>query len=201
MSASMTSLGTSSIRLATPDDAGAVCSIYGAVVEQTATSFELQPPDEHEMRRRISATLAEFPWLVYESGGRIFGYAYAGKFRTRPAYRWTAEVSVYLGEGHRGVGLGKKLYGALLDCLRVQGCRSAVAGITLPNPASVALHERLGFRPVGVFARVGYKFGRWHDVGWWQVDLQELPDPPPEPQEISALRSLIAGDRFAEPRP
>jgi phosphinothricin acetyltransferase len=178
------------IRLATPDDAAAVLAIYAPIVRDTATSFELEPPDVDEMGRRIDETLKRFPWLVYENEQGVGGYAYAGTFRSRPAYQWTVEVSVYVREDVRGQGIGRALYESLFDRLRTQGYRNAVAGIALPNPASIRLHERLGFRKVGVFHRVGYKFGAWHDVSWWELPLNSSPDRPtaPLPRSADAVR-------------
>lgn len=142
------------IRLATVDDAPQIQSIYAPIVVETAISFELEPPSVEEMRRRIETTLLAYPWLVCEWDG-VIGYAYAGVFRSRPAYQWTVEVSAYVHAAHRGKGVARALYTSLFECLRVQGFRTALAGIVLPNSASVALHEGLGFRSVGVFHHVG----------------------------------------------
>ncbi|MEK7757267.1 MAG: arsinothricin resistance N-acetyltransferase ArsN1 family B [Planctomycetota bacterium] len=169
------------IRLATLDDAVEVQHIYAPIVVETAVSFELEPPSVEEMRRRIETTLLTLPWLVCACDG-VIGYAYAGPFRSRPAYQWTVEVSAYVHVAHRGKGVARALYTSLFECLRVQGYRTALAGIALPNSASVALHERMGFRSVGVFHHVGYKLGAWHDVGWWELSLQSLPDPPSPPR-------------------
>lgn len=185
------------IRLAGPKDAPAIQSIYAPIVSETAISFELEPPSVEEMRRRIETTLLALPWLVCEQGG-IIGYAYAGVFRSRPAYQWAIEVSVYVHAAHRGKGVARALYTSLFECLRVQGYRTALAGIALPNSASVALHEQMGFRSVGVFHDVGYKLGAWHDVGWWELSLQGLPDPPSPPRTLptvvdrDAWRSALA---------
>ena len=173
------------IRLAIVDDAPQIHAIYAPIVAETAVSFELEPPSVEEMSQRIETTLFTLPWIVCEQGG-IIGYAYAGVFRSRPAYQWTVEVSVYVHADHRGKGVARALYISLFECLRVQGYRTALAGIALPNSASVALHEGLGFRSVGVFHHVGYKLGAWHDVGWWELLLQRLPDPPPRPRSCSA---------------
>ena len=169
------------IRLATEADAAACLAIYAPVVEGTPISFELEPPSLEEMRRRIRSTLERTPWLLAEDGKAGWGYAYAGPFRARPAYQWTTEATVYVHSGHRGKGVGKALYTALLATLRAAGYRSVVGGITLPNPASVALHEGLGFRSVGAVKAAGFKFGGWHDVGFWQLVLRgdEVPDGPP----------------------
>ena len=147
----------------------------------TIISFELEPPDAGEMRRRIEGTLERFPWLVCEREKRVSGYAYASAHGSRAAYRWSVDVSAYVREGERRSGVGRALYTSLFSLLSLQGFYNAYAGITLPNPASVGLHEALGFRPVGVYRGVDYKLGAWHDVGWWHLALRELraePDPP-----------------------
>jgi L-amino acid N-acyltransferase YncA len=134
------------------------------------------------MATRIESGSRTHPWLVYERDGEVAGYAYAGVHRTRAAYRWTAEVTAYVAQSHQRAGVGRALYEELLARLRAQNFRLAVAGITLPNDASVGLHEALGFEPVGVYRNIGWKFGSWHDVGWWQLDLGEpQTSPPPEP--------------------
>ncbi|MDA0768897.1 MAG: GNAT family N-acetyltransferase [Chloroflexi bacterium] len=175
------------IRLAEASDADQMLEIYAPVVRDTAISFELTAPTKSEFRERIQNTLRQRPWLVYESDGRILGYAYAGPFRTREAYQWAGEVTVYVdATSHRG-GVGRALYASLLECLRLQGYCRAIAVITLPNPASVGLHEHIGFRSVGVLNDIGYKLGKWHDVGWWQLDLQESVPSPSEPKPVTEL--------------
>ena len=143
-----------------------------------AISFEFEVPSEAEMARRISATLERAPWLLCEERGETLGYAYAVPFRARPAYSWSVESSVYIHASHRRRGIARGLYRSLLGCLREQGFHRLVAGITLPNPASVALHESLGFEPVGAFSDVGNKFDAWHAVGFWELELQSLPSAP-----------------------
>ncbi len=134
------------------------------------------------MAARIERIGATHPWLVAESDGAVAGFAYACEHRSRAAYRWAVDVSVYVGEADRGQGLGRRLYIELFECLRDQRFRVACAGVTLPNEASVALHEGLGFVPVGVYRRIGWKHGAWRDVGWWQLDLSpDAADPPEEP--------------------
>ncbi|HET8815724.1 MAG TPA: GNAT family N-acetyltransferase [Solirubrobacterales bacterium] len=164
-------------------DAAACAAIYAPYVEGSAVSFEEQPPDAAELARRIERYSASHAWLVAERDGGIAGYAYAFPFQERPAYRWSAGVSVYVAEAERGRGVGRALYEALFDRLRERGFRMACAGITLPNEASVALHERLGFEPVGVNRGIGWKNGAWRDVGWWQLELSPADGgPPPEPR-------------------
>jgi L-amino acid N-acyltransferase YncA len=171
----------SSIRLATERDAEEIAAIYAPNVTDTIISFESEPPTADEMRLRIEGTLERYPWLVCEYRGRLLGYAYAGAHGSRAAYRWSVDVSVYVHEEAHRTGVGRALYTSLFAALDLQGFYNAYAGATLPNPASVGLHESVGFRPVGVYRGVGYKLGAWHDVGWWQLPLRERvadPDPP-----------------------
>ena len=168
------------IRLVTSRDALEIAEIYRPTVESTPISFELEPPDEQEIQHRIEHKLTTYPWLVCESGERVAGYAYASQFRERAAYQWSVETSVYVHSDFRRFGIGRALYISLFRMLTAQGYFSAYAGITLPNPGSVGLHEALGFRPVGVYRNVGYKMGAWHDVGHWVLSLQpEVTTPQP----------------------
>jgi phosphinothricin acetyltransferase len=163
-------------------DAVACAAIYAPSVEDGPTSFEEEAPTAEEMATRIEVTTATHPWLVAEVDGEVVGFAYACRHRERPAYRWSADVSVYVAGTHQGEGRGRRLYEALFERLRERGFRVVCAGITLPNEASVALHESLGFGPVGVYRRIGWKQGAWRDVGWWQLDLSPgAEDPPAEP--------------------
>lgn len=157
------------IRPARPGDASAILAIYAPFVRETAVSFEIEIPTIAEMQRRMAGDQCRLPWFVTEIEDRVVGYAYASSWRTRAAYQWTVEVSAYLDPSLHRRGIGRRLYAALFDRLRRLGYRKIVAGITLPNPASVALHETLGFRPIGVFHHVGFKMGQWHDVGWWEL--------------------------------
>ena len=168
------------IRAADPQrDAPACAAIYAPEVEGAPTSFEERAPDAAEVARRIAAAHA---WLVAEQDGEVVAFAYAGPHRSRPAYRWAVEVSVYVAAERQGEGHGRGLYEALFAELRRRGFRVACAGVTLPNPASVALHERLGFESVGVYRGIGWKAGAWHDVAWWQLQLSPgAADPPAEP--------------------
>ncbi len=163
-------------------DAAACAAIYAPHVEENVVSFEEEAPDAAEMAARIERYGASHAWLVAEREEEVIGYAYATAFNERPAYRWSASVSVYVGEGARGQGVGRALYGALFERLRKRGFRMACAGITLPNEASVGLHERLGFERVGVNREIGWKHGAWRDVGWLQLELAPAgKGPPPEP--------------------
>jgi L-amino acid N-acyltransferase YncA len=186
-------MSNATIRLATPDDAAAVAAIYAPFVVETAVSFEMEPPTAEEMRRRMVTTLERFPWLVFDDAGAVAGYAYAGRFRDRVAYQWTAEVTVYTHPDRRRHGVGRALYAELLRLLELQGICTVVGGITLPNAASVGLHEAMGFRPVGVFEKVGFKFGAWHDVGFWQQELRPFPESPPSPRPIGEVIATPEG--------
>jgi len=175
------------IRLAHDADAAPVAAIYGPIVEQTAISFETVAPAAEEMRRRIIETLETYPWLVCEIDGRIAGYAYAAKHRTRGAYRWSVDSTVYVDPAFRRLGVGHGLYVSLFAILAQQGYVNAYAGIALPNEASVALHETLGFESVGIYRRVGFKHGAWHDVGWWALALNEHVPSPAEPAPVPTV--------------
>lgn len=175
------------IRLATPADAAAVAAIYAPYVAGTAACFEVAAPDATEMARRIHEVGAAYPWLVAEQDGEVLGYAYGTRHRPRRAYQWCTEVSVYVRRtGHRA-GIGRRLYQPLLELLRLQGFINAYAVITLPNPGSVAFHEVLGFRPFTVFPAIGYKLGRWHDVGWYVKVLAPHPLVPADPLPTADL--------------
>jgi phosphinothricin acetyltransferase len=171
------------IRAANAADARAIRDIYAPVVETTAISFELVPPSVQEMSARIGKVIAQYPWLVAEAGDEVIGYVYASSHSERAAYRWTVETSAYVKEGWRGRRVGGALYGEIIGDLRELGYLMAIAGIALPNDASVAVHERAGFRRVGTLPSVGYKFGTWWDVGYWCLPIVEpAPADPPEPR-------------------
>jgi L-amino acid N-acyltransferase YncA len=170
------------VRAAALEDAEACAAIYEPYVTGTAVTFELEAPSPAQMAERIAAASATHAWLVLEDEGRVVGYAYGGPFHGRPAYRWACEVSVYLELGRRRTGGGRALYEALFARLAERGFRTAVAGMTLPNEASVALHRAMGFEAVGTYRRIGFKHGAWHDVAWTQRPLGAGADPPPEPR-------------------
>jgi phosphinothricin acetyltransferase len=163
------------IRTATEADAPALLEIYRPYVESTAVSFETVAPTVDEFSARIAKSVAGWQWLVAERDGRCVGYAYGGLHRERAAYRWSAEVSAYVQPDHHRQGIGRALYTRLLDELARKGYCSAYAAITLPNDGSIALHRGVGFEPIGVFRSVGRKFGRWHDVAWFQRFLRDAP--------------------------
>ena len=162
-------------------DAAACAEIYAPNVTSGVASFEEEPPGAAEMERRIAETSEHYPWLVAERDGAVAGYAYGTVHRARRAYRWVVEVTVYVDARRHRSGVGRELYEALLPLLARQRLQVAVAGITLPNDASVALHRAVGFQPVGVYRQLGYKFGAWHDVGWWQARLAPASAEPREP--------------------
>jgi L-amino acid N-acyltransferase YncA len=173
------------IRSADPHgDAAACLAIYTPYVESGATSFEEEPPEVARFAERIAGIAATYPWLVAECSGEVVGYSYACPHRARPAYRWAVEVSVYVAVDEQRRGYGRALYLELFERLRRQRFHVACAGVTLPNDASVSLHEGLGFTPVGVYRRIGWKDGSWRDVGWWQLELQ----PANEEQPAEPLR-------------
>jgi L-amino acid N-acyltransferase YncA len=173
------------IRLVTPDDAAGILLIYGPIVRETSISFELEVPTLEQMQERIASVSAVFPWLVDEGNGEVRGYAYASRHRERAAYQWSTDVSVYVAADARGQGIARRLYRALLSILRDLSYYSALAGIALPNDASVALHESLGFQKVGVYRSVGFKHGAWHDVGWWQLALAAYEEQPVQPRTMA----------------
>lgn len=169
------------LRPATPADAAAICAIYNPYVRDTIISFEEAPVTDAEMVQRITETTRRYPWFVAEDGGRLVGYAYASPWRVRSAYRFAAETTVYVAPEAPRRGVGTALYRAVIDALRAAGLHCAMGGIALPNPASVALHEKLGFRQVAQFREVGWKFDRRIDVGYWQLLLapENTGAPPP----------------------
>lgn len=164
-----------SIRPASEGDAPALLAIYRPFVTDSTVSFETEPPTVEEFAARIAKVRAGWQWLVAEEAGRCIGYAYGSLHRERRAYRWSTEVSAYVHPAHARRGIGRALYAQLLPELAARGYCSAFAGIALPNAGSVGLHEALGFEPIGVFRAVGRKFGRWHDVAWYQRRLRDQP--------------------------
>ncbi len=175
------------IRLARQADAAAIRAIYAPIVQATHISFEQLVPSAAEVARRIQNTLAQHPWLVCELGGRLAGYAYASAFRSRAAYQWTTETTVYVHSEFRRRGIARALYTSLLALLRAQGYVTAVGVIALPNPASIRAHEAIDFYKIGVFRNVGHKAGHWRDTGWWQLDLRPAPAAPEAPLPLPAL--------------
>ncbi|MFC6963268.1 arsinothricin resistance N-acetyltransferase ArsN1 family B [Halocatena marina] len=175
------------IRLATEDDAGPIQEIYAPYVRDTVISFEREPPSVEEVRHRIRSTLKDYPWLVGELDGEVIGYAYTGKHRTRDAYQWSVDSSVYVRPDHHRSGIARGLYESLFELLTLQGFFNVYAGITLPTPASVGFHESMGYQPIGVYKNVGHKHGAWHDVKWWH---RSLGDPAPDPERPTSLQEV-----------
>ncbi len=177
------------IRFAAETDATQILDIYAPIVRDTAISFEEVPPSRLEVAGRIRSTMERYPWLTCEDAGRVLGYAYGAAFRSRAAYQWAVEVTVYVNPADQRRGVARALYTSLLGILRIQGFTNALAAIALPNEASVVLHERFGFKPVGVLENVGFKFATWHDVEWWALRLQEPRDPPDIPKPLPEVRA------------
>jgi phosphinothricin acetyltransferase len=169
------------IRVAHAQDAAQVAAIYRPYCEENAVSFEEEAPGAAEMAGRIERLTRSYPWLVDDEGGRVRGYVYASPHRQKAAYRWAVEVTAYIHPDHRGRGIGRALYLELFARLRAQGLFKAYAGILVPNPASQAFHEAMGFALVGIYRGVGYKLGAWRDVGWWQLALQPEVESPSDP--------------------
>jgi L-amino acid N-acyltransferase YncA len=189
-----------SIRHAGGAEAAAIQRIYAAEVRDGYATFEEEPPDEAEILRRM-LTRPRLPWLVAVLDSRVVGFAYAAAHHARSAYRWSANVSVYLAAEARGKRVGRALYEPLLAEVRRLGYVNAYAGVALPNDASVALHESFGFVRIATYRDVGFKHGRWHDVGWWQLALTPPPDRPVEPREwVPASRRRAHGGEGAADR-
>ncbi|MBC7975527.1 MAG: N-acetyltransferase [Myxococcales bacterium] len=180
------------IRLATIADGPALAAIYAPAVSAHATSFELDAPNGAEMARRVESLTTRTPWLVCELGSAVVGYAYASPHRDRWAYQWSVEVSAYVSAAAQRSGVARALYASLFAVLALQGFRNSYAGITLPNVASVRLHEAVGFTPVGIYRGVGYKFGAWHDVLWLERALLPRVVDPAVPTPLPAARNSPA---------
>jgi L-amino acid N-acyltransferase YncA len=180
-----------SIRLATLADGAAVAALYAPYVRDTCITFEYDVPDGAEFGRRIETVLKLAPWLLAVESGpegeKLLGYAYGGTWRTRVAYRWVIETAIYVDRKQHRRGIGRSLYGALLDLVRLQGFCRALGGITIPNPESIGLHEKLGFKLAGTFPKCGFKYGTWWDVGFWDLELREQPKEPQETLSVEAL--------------
>lgn len=185
------------IRTARDEDAAAIHAIYAPSVSAGVATFETELPGVETMRERLRAHLQHYPWLVWEDAGEMLAYAYAGRFRERAAYDWIAETSIYVRRDAQRRGIARRLYGVLLDVMRLQGITQAVGVITLPGTASVAMHEAMGFTSAGVWRQCGYKLGQWWDVGVWQKELQVAASPPravtpfPEMAGAAALQRLL----------
>lgn len=175
------------IRLATPEDASAILDIYAPYINDTVITFEVKVPSTADFSRRAEKIMARFPYIVVERNGRIAGYAYAHPAGEREAYQWNAELSVYVHGDFQRRGLGSRLYSALIELLSLMGYRNLYAVITMPNEASVAMHRRLGFKPLAVHKNAGYKLGKWHDVAWLEKNLGPYGPEPEPPLSINGL--------------
>jgi L-amino acid N-acyltransferase YncA len=176
------------IRIAKEGDGARLSKIFAPYVNNTAITFQESAPDASYFSKKIVELLPEFPFLVLEEAGCVFAYAYASHHRALPAYRWCAEVSIYVDMDYRKKGGGSQLYTALLQILEKQGYVNVYAGITLPNEASVRIHEKFGFRPFAYFSKIGFKKGAWRDVGWWERRFDKnLQVPPAEPLSFAVL--------------
>lgn len=180
------------IRGARPEDAATIAAIYAPYVLSGTVSFENEAPDARGMAKRMAASDGLYPWLVATTGEAgeeeaVLGYAYATMFKDRPAYRWTVETTIYVSGAVQGQGTGQLLYDALIDTLSAQGFVQAIATISLPNDQSISLHEKVGFRRAGQYREVGFKLGRWLDVGIWQRELNDAVVPPAEVRKFSEV--------------
>jgi phosphinothricin acetyltransferase len=178
----------SMIRVATADDSESILKIYAPYIENTSYTFETEVPSIDSFKTRISAYLENWPWLICEIDGVIAGYAYGARHRERVAYQWSLESSVYIHDEYQGRGVARALYTALISILRLQGFRNLYAVINLPNDKSVSFHEKLGFEYFATYKNVGYKLGRWKNVGWWQLQLNEYSMEPESPAKFSEIK-------------
>lgn len=184
----------SKIRLVVEADAPAIHEIYTPYVLNTPISFELEPPTVEQIAGRIHKYTVKYPWLVFEDdNGTVAGYAYTSAHRERVAYQWSVDVAIYVRPDTQRKGIGRRLYTPLFDMVRLQGYVNAYAGIALPNDASVGVHEAMGFVPVGIYRNVGFKLGKWHDVGWWSLALQSPPVPPSAPRLLAEVLETEEG--------
>ena len=178
-----------SVRLVKVDDALDMLAIYGPLVLNTATSFETEVPTLSAFEERIKAYSEKAPWLVAEIQGKVVGYAYATDHRSRQAYQWNQEVTVYVHPEYRKLGIAKKLYLLLLDMLKAMNFCKAIAVITLPNDASIGFHRAIGFRHIGEMKNIGYKNGKWYNTSWWDLDLDTNQS---APKEIVPIESVLS---------
>jgi phosphinothricin acetyltransferase len=175
------------IRIATDADASSILDIYAPYIQNTSYTFETDVPTINSFKERINSYLQNWPWLVCEINGVIAGYAYAGRHRERIAYQWSIESSVYVHDDYQQAGVGNGLYTALIQILKTQGYRNLYAVINLPNDKSVFFHEKLGFEYFATYKNVGYKLGKWKNVGWWQLQLNEYSYEPSPPIKFSEM--------------
>ena len=186
------------LRLATPADAKGILEIYAPYITKTSFTFEIEVPSIEEFAERIKTYLINWPWLVCEVDGKIAGYAYGARYRERVAYQWCTESSIYIHDDFQKTGIGKLLYKTLFDILKRQGFRNVYAVINLPNEKSVAFHEKLGFTYFATYEQVGYKLGKWKNVGWWRLIVNEFEDEPAAPMKFSDLDKDFLPTLFEE---
>lgn len=179
----------SMIRIASTDDSEPILKIYAPYIENTSYTFETEVPPVDSFKERISSYLQNWPWLVCEIDGVIAGYAYGSRHRERVAYQWSVESSVYVHDDYQRMGVARALYTALIDILKLQGFRNLYAVINLPNDKSVSFHEKSGFEYFATYKNVGYKLGRWKNVGWWQLQLNEYSMEPKPPVKFSEIKT------------
>ena len=177
------------IRIATSADAAGILDIYAPYIRDTSLTFETEVPPLPDFAQRITHYLLEWPWLVWEVNGVIAGYAYAARYRERKAYQWSVECSVYIADVFLGKGIAMPLYQCLFALLRAQGYATVYAVINLPNDRSVAFHEKMGFTYFATYEKVGYKLGRWKDVGWWRLPLGGYEEEPAAPIAFAQMES------------
>ena len=184
------------VRLAVPDDLPAIVAISNWAAANTAANFAIEPETEQAWQQEWRETHEAFPWLVaVDDTGKVWGFAKASPWKGRCAYEWTAETTVYIAPDHHGQGVGTALYRKLIGILRDQGYRTVLGGITQPNPASVRLHEAMGYRRVALLERVGWKFDRWHDVGYWELHLEDGDGPPATIRPVSEVWVARSAER------
>jgi L-amino acid N-acyltransferase YncA len=186
------------IRLAKEHDSEALLEIYGPFIKNTAVTFEYEVPTDIEFGKRIKSVLERHPWLVCEIDGEVIGYAYASKHRERAAYQWSVDVTVYIRPEYHRKCIATALYTALTGLLKLQGYYNAYAGIALPNVKSVGFHESFGFKPIGIYHNVGYKLDKWHDVGWFALNISECSKPPEPPKTINQIKDTKEYEQIVE---
>jgi phosphinothricin acetyltransferase len=184
----------SSIRLANESDAASILNIYAPYIEKTSFTFETEVPSTEEFANRIHSCLQNWPWLVCEINGEVAGYAYGSKYRERTGYQWCAECSVYVHDDFQRKGVAKGLYAALIEILKLQGFRNLYAVINTPNDRSVAFHEQMGFKYFATYQNVGYKLGKWKNVGWWQLQLNDYAMEPAPPIKFPGISQQAIED-------
>lgn len=179
-----------SLRMATQTDSLQMLEIYKPFVEKTCITFEYVSPSKEEFSKRVEQITAFYPWLVYEEEGEVLGYAYASPYGTREAYMWSVTLSIYIEPKAQGKGISQYLYKILLKLLKAQGIHNAYAVITLPNLKSERFHEKIGFKKIGVFEKIGYKLGEWRDICYLQYDINTCESIPKRPIPIRELLSI-----------